>query len=402
MFDDYRYKNTSIRINFKFRQERDEPMYPWEIASFLNKLNTVYYKFELLNSICSAINNGISPEDIFIFDHSLPLYERYTSMNLLGDNQAAKVFYPIGLPIPITPTLRSYDFSLFYQAFRTINSFLRKNHIQPLSTNNVAIAYNELKSNGLDKAEDLIVELATLKAKKSYDSALLRGEEKTWIGSENIESCLTKYRKKKQSLLTDLLILDDIDEASKFEIIKGKNREDKRLRSLLLAFFRNFDHISRPLVCARVSHDRFRVLGRSLVNKTEQTGLELKEISKNSPLTSLLEGGVSIYQAIKQEERAKELHEIEKEIKYTELECAKQKLRGETLKNIALELQISERLNAAIIGSDVEAIKQVPNSFVRQELITAYCAEENSAGKVLNRHGLVLDRESITIINTRA
>lgn len=402
MFDDYRYKNTNIRINFKFQQERDEPMYPWEIASFLNKLNTVYYKFELLNSVCSAINNGISPADIFIFDHSLPLYERYTSMNLIGDNQAARTFYPIGLPIPITPTQKSYELNLFYQAFRTVNSFLRKNHIQPLSTSNVAIAYDELKSEGLDKAEDLIVNLATWKAKKSYDSASLRGEKKTLIGSEDIESCLTKYRKKKQSLITDLLILDDIDDASKFEIIKGKSREDKRLTSLLLGFFRNFDYIARPLVYARVSNDKFRVLGRSLVNKSEQTGLELKEIRKNSPLASLLEGGVSIYQAIKQEERAKELHEIEKEIKYTELECAKQKLKGETLKNIALELVISEKLNAAIKGTDVEAIKLVPDSFVKQKLITAYSAEEYSAGRVLNRHGLALDRESIVIVDTKA
>lgn len=42
MFDDYDYKNTSTRIKLKFIQKRDEPMYPWEIAGFLNKLNTVY------------------------------------------------------------------------------------------------------------------------------------------------------------------------------------------------------------------------------------------------------------------------------------------------------------------------------------------------------------------------
>ena len=76
MFDDYAFKKPTTRINLRFNQQRDEPMYPWEIAGFLNKLNTSYYKFELLNSICSAINSGIHPSNIYIFDHSLPLYNR--------------------------------------------------------------------------------------------------------------------------------------------------------------------------------------------------------------------------------------------------------------------------------------------------------------------------------------
>ena len=73
MFDDYAFKKVNTRISIEFEQERDEPIYPWEIAGFLGKINTIYYKFELLNSICSAINNGISPENIFILDYSLPL-----------------------------------------------------------------------------------------------------------------------------------------------------------------------------------------------------------------------------------------------------------------------------------------------------------------------------------------
>lgn len=59
MFDDYVYKNIETRVRFKFIQRRDEPLYPWEIASFLKGFNTVYYKFELLNSICSALNHGV-------------------------------------------------------------------------------------------------------------------------------------------------------------------------------------------------------------------------------------------------------------------------------------------------------------------------------------------------------
>ena len=101
MFDDYRYKNEETRIKIKFKQVRDEPLYPWEIASFLNKFNTSYYKFELLNSIASALEHGISGKDIFILNHSLPLYERYSELNLVEESHAAKIFYPIGIPIPL-------------------------------------------------------------------------------------------------------------------------------------------------------------------------------------------------------------------------------------------------------------------------------------------------------------
>lgn len=81
------------------------------------------------------------------------------------------------------------------------------------------------------------------------------------------------------------------------------------------------------MVFVRVGNNRFRILGRSLVNKREKTGLELKEVKRNSPLAALIEGGVSIYQAVQAEKRLKETHELEMQIKKQSLKKPKQNLK---------------------------------------------------------------------------
>lgn len=400
MFDDYNYKNTSTRIKFKFIQERDEPMYPWEIAYFLNKLNTVYYKFDLLNSICSAIDNGISPADIFIFDRSLPLYKRYSRMNLLDEQYAAKIFYKIGLPIPIKPTVDSYNLNLLYQCFHAVNSFLYRNHIQPLNTDFISSSYDIVRSLGLDKAEAHIINAASIRAESSYKSALERGIQKNIVTIDDISSCLTKYRNKKSKLVKNLAVINGLDDGNLKEIVEGTGKESKEQANLLLSFFDNFDKITRPLVCARVSDNKFRVLGRSLVNKQEQTGLELKEISKNSPLGAIIEGGAAIYQTIQQERRANELHEIEKQIMQTDLLTAQEKLKVEERKRLLIEIEISNKLKSVTQNTDVESISNIKASFLKDRLAKAYGAERTNAETVLSHYGLFLDRESIQVIDT--
>ncbi|BCQ63246.1 hypothetical protein PBOI14_49960 [Pseudomonas sp. Boi14] len=197
MFDDYDYKDVSTRIKVKFSQRRDEPMYPWEIASFLKKLNTVYYKFELLNSICSAINQGVSPEDIFIFDHSLPLYERYSEMNLLSEPFAAKLFYSIGMPIPLSPNRNIYEFNCLYHIFNTVNSFLKRNHIGPLSLNNISYLYETLQGFGLQATEAAVIDLANKQAEKSYEAAAKRGRRKSSFQTTISRSHLKNTKNKK-------------------------------------------------------------------------------------------------------------------------------------------------------------------------------------------------------------
>ncbi|MGN8032331.1 hypothetical protein ACTJKS_22385 [Pseudomonas sp. 22189] len=402
MFDDYDYKDTGARIKVKFLQRRDEPMYPWEIAGFLKKLNTVYYKFELLNSICSAVNHGISPEDIFIFDHSLPLYERYSEMNLLSEPFAAQLFYSIGMPIPLMPSVSIYEYNCLYRIFNTINSFLKKNHVGTLGLTNISYLYEHLQSFGLEAAEANAIDLAYKQAEKSYEAAARRGEKKKQFTDSDFNKQLDKYKKYKHQLFLDIKQSQQLDDKQRLDILTLDGRDNIRLSRLLSAFFTTFDKTTRPLVCARVSDNKFRILGRSLVNKQEQVGLELKEVKRNSPLGAIFEGGIALYQAIQQEKRAKEIHDVDMEIKNKQLELAEAELHGQKIKNLSLELQLSEQLVSIASKTDIVSIKKLPPSFLKDQVVAAYSMQQSNASYMLHHQGLYLERDSVSIIDLNA
>jgi hypothetical protein len=402
MFDDYDYKDTNSRILVKFSQKRDEPMYPWEIAGFLKKLNTVYYKFELLNSISSAINHGIKPEDIFIFDHSLPLYERYTELDLISGPVAAKLFYPIGMPIPLLPSTKIYEYNCLYRIFYAANSFLTKNHIGRLRLSQLSVLYEDLELFGLDTVEENLISLVYAQAEKSYEAAAKRGEKKSQFSDADFKKSLTKYRKYKELTFSDIAKIQTLDDKELLDVLTLDGRENIRLSHLLTSFFTTFEKTTRPLVCARVADNKFRVFGRSLVNKQEQVGLELKEVRRNSPLGALFEGGVALYQAIQQEKRAKEVHEVEMEIKKKNLELVDAQIHGQKVQNLEHELRLSEKMDAIASKTDISAIKKIPPSFLRNQIVVAYSAQHSNASDVLTNHGLRLQHESIAIIDLKA
>jgi len=402
VFDDYAHKHTSKKIGFRFVQEKDEPMYPWEIAGFLTKLNTVYYKYELLNSICSALNNGIPASEIFIFGNSLPLYKRYADLDYLSEFQAAQTFYPVGLPYPLTPTADIYEFNLLYQAFAEVNSFLRTNHVYPLLIASLSVVYETLKSKGLDEAEEHILELADDRARKSHENSMKKKAQREPLNRDALSNCLKKYRVRKARLLEDLALVHGLNDSERLAATKSTTKEDKRRTQILLKFFRLFDKTARPLVCARVSPGRFLVLGRSLVNKREKSGLELKELARHSPLKGIFEGGVAVYQAIQQEKRAKELHQFDLESRRIQNELALQQVEAQQLRNLSLKANVAKELHDLAETSDIKAISQLSESFEKIRLLDAYINEEKNATSLMNRRGLRLDGEYTKVIDTSA
>lgn len=319
MFDDYDYKNTESRLSVRYVQKRDEAMYPWEIASFLKAINTVYYKYELLNSICSAIKFGIDPKDIFVFSKSIPLNKKHFEMNLLDEQHAAALFYNIGSPHPLVPNSEIYSLNLIYQYFRLVNSLLKRRGFRPLTIKSISMAYAELKNNGLDSAENYVNSIVIERSLSGVNSAKKNYINKSPITNHEINLAVSKYQKRKILLLDDLERIGSLGDSDLDLIIDSQTKDNKRRSGIILSFFRYFDKISRPLVCVRVGESKFRVLGRSLVNKNEVTGLELKEIKKNSPLGSLFEGGVgAMIKTVEfalEERRKSELHKLELEKK---------------------------------------------------------------------------------------
>ncbi len=318
-------------------------------------------------------------------------------------------FYDIGLPIPLEPTPQNYDLNLFCQAFKLVNSFLYKSHVGSLTKDALTSSHQVLRAEGLEAAEEYIISLAEERAERSQQAAIKRGERKNAVTRSDLMSSLYKYNKRKEQLVVNLRLLTEKNDEAKEEIVHSTTRESKRLTSLLLSFFRNFDTTTRPLVMARVSNSRYRILGRSLVNKKEKNGLELKEVSKNSPLKAIFEGGLALYQTIGQGQRARELHEIENRTKFEELETAKinkeialEKLKGEKLSNALAEIKIAKELQSIIHGADINSVQIMPNSFIKTRINKAYQIEQNNASRMINTQGLTLDRSATKIIDATA
>ncbi|WP_037006497.1 hypothetical protein, partial [Pseudomonas asplenii] len=190
-----------------------------------------------------------------------------------------------------------------------------------------------------------------------------------------------------------------LSEEERINLLTLDDRKSRRLNRYVNSFFETFEQTVRPLVCARVGENKFRVLGRSLINKREQTGLELKEIKRNSPLGAFFEGGIALFQAIRQEARSKELHEYDKEIKQTELEISKAKLEGEKIKNISLELKLAQDFEKISRESDISAVRSLPQTAVTLQLIKAYGQQQSHAAGVLHNQDLTLSHGETRIID---
>lgn len=404
MFDDYKFKKTPQRVEMRFVQQADEPMYPWEIAGFLNHLNTSYYKYELLNSVCSAINSGISPNDIFIFDKSLPLYQRYSSLNLLTEDLATKIFYEIGEPYPLFPNRKGYEYKLIFKAFRAVNSFLYAHHVKTLPISLLSEVNKTFKNDGLAASEKKIVDFAYEQATKSYEAAKKKKKDVERVTKTAIKQCLRDYNSYKSELFSDLRALQNIGEANFADLLKSNKRDDRRRGKIADAFFYHFRETTRPLVFARVGDDKIRVLGRSLVNKKEQVGLELKEAVRRSPLNALLEGGLTLAQLITSiagSKRANEMHQLNVEEKKIDIQIKKEQLAGHRLDNIKRGLEIEEKINTALQGSDSNALNDVKNMYMQSQLRKTYIYEQQNTDTLLTSRGLKLDENSVRLIDTK-
>ncbi|MFW3441990.1 hypothetical protein ACN9J6_10705, partial [Aliarcobacter butzleri] len=121
-FDDYKYKRIDKKIEFTLKQEVEKKLSPWELSSFINNFNTYYYKNELLNTIAIALNNGISAENIIIFDESFKLnriYNKFVNISLKDKN--IKYLYTLGKPVSLFPNENIFIINLIFKYFRNIN-----------------------------------------------------------------------------------------------------------------------------------------------------------------------------------------------------------------------------------------------------------------------------------------
>ncbi|WP_157670674.1 hypothetical protein [Chitinibacter sp. GC72] len=323
-------------------------------------------------------------------------------MNILNKKSALEIFYNIGLPIPLQANKEYYEINLLFQHFKKVNSLLTQKKIQPLRIKLINEAHDFLTSSSLESAEQFICECALEQSEKSIAAAKKKKEEKEGINQEDIDKALRNYKKEKENTYATLDAIEHMSRDELEDCLTKNDRASKRIKEKSLSFFTHFDKVARPLVCISISETQFKVLGRALVNKKEQTGLELKEIKKNSPLGAIIEGGVALAQLFTGEKRANELHSIELQSKQLDLEIKRETLKQEKLKTTMMEIKVEQELTTLIHQSDIKTIEQIPDSFTRNRLQKAYMREDSNSRQVMNNYGLHLELGSTSIIDAKA
>lgn len=230
-FDDYDYKAKNI-FAFGFKQKFDEKILPWEVASFVNGYNTIYYKQDLLNSISSALEQGANAKDIIIFDGSLPLNKKYSELNLINEFYSAKYFYNLGKPYSLHPNKKTYQINFLYEIFSEINKLLHFEKFRPLTTNYLIDSLELYESESFERAFEYIKTIAIKSSEDYYNRYPQRSTDRYPIDSDLIDEKLKKTLKKQSDLLQKVDLIDNSSEIEIAKIIesKSKSKIDKDLK----------------------------------------------------------------------------------------------------------------------------------------------------------------------------
>ncbi|XDF35258.1 hypothetical protein RBH89_24140 [Paracidovorax avenae] len=401
MFDDYDYKSSAI-FQITFRQRGEDRLHPWEIAGFFNQFNTIYYKNELLNSISSAVLRGIDPRDIIITDGSLPLNRRYSQLDLISEFEAAKYFYPIGLPFSLCPSEKTEKTRCLYEIFYTINSLLHSRKFRPLG---IAILVEGLKRQdaiGEKGAEDYLVGCAIDFSNIFHEKYSRNYSDRTPLDNEDIEGRLSKIRVKQQARLALVSEAESLDPRSVERILDSGKRQDRLLQKELNAFFDIFGKIARPVVYVRGGRKQIRVLSRALVNKTVSGGLELKHASKNSPFLAVFQGIATLWQTQVEVRNKKELHEMEMLIKQQQLREATAKASVEEEKLRQIKISLPSEVIDDVMSSDIFDCQRLPDSHIKKRLQRAYASNGESARSIYSDQKMEVVKGSIKTVDLKA
>lgn len=125
MFNEYDLRPLINRLSVKLIRDSETPLSSWELSNFINNFSTYYYKFELLDTIALALNNGINAENIVIMNRSFLLNKSYSKLNVMNLNSNdIGILSELGEPTSLYPNDELYKLKLLFRAYNLINEAL--------------------------------------------------------------------------------------------------------------------------------------------------------------------------------------------------------------------------------------------------------------------------------------
>ncbi len=155
LFNEYELKNISHKTEVGLVRKSDTQLSGWELGNFLSKMSIYTYKFELINTISLALQNGIDPKNIVILDHSFELNTSYSDLNYvyLSSRDILQI-YNIGRPISLFPNNEIFKLNILFEFIYKINENFKEKSIRKIPIESLCKYIN--KFNTLDEEQVII------------------------------------------------------------------------------------------------------------------------------------------------------------------------------------------------------------------------------------------------------
>jgi hypothetical protein len=123
-FDDLKFKPILDRLMIRIKQD-DKTINSWKLTDFLQEFASSYYKVDLLHSILKALNSGINPKNIVIFDRTIDY--KYNDYDFYKLNLSENIYdiYKVGSPVSIYPNIKIYELYLIFKLYFDLNNIMK-------------------------------------------------------------------------------------------------------------------------------------------------------------------------------------------------------------------------------------------------------------------------------------
>jgi hypothetical protein len=385
LFNEYEHKDTTHKTEIELIRKSDIQLSGWELGNLLSKMAIYTYRFELIDTISLALQNGIDPKNIIILDHSFELNTSYSDLEFVSlESRDIVNIYNIGRPISLFPNDEIFKLNILFRLIYNINEKFKDNHIRKVPVENLCKYINRFSAlDGENIISDFYNDLV--------ETYRFKDDEKILSEINNIFEEIKKINNK---YITDAVERESIDR----QLRNNESRVGKYNHEIYKEYFEQFYfylmNIPRPVVGIYYEEDKkIQVLCVAHINRKlrNETFFDIKSISHNSPLEVIIQIGTAatillgIIYKYDENRRAREKHQKEVHLidKQTETEEMKQ-----------------EALSVYISRHKLSIEKPLDNRFVQDRL-------EHSAGKVIRNfentlysNKIALKSEKIKVIKS--
>ncbi|HEX3045320.1 MAG TPA: hypothetical protein VHY08_11220 [Bacillota bacterium] len=376
MFNEYVLRPLINRLSVKLIRDSETPLSSWELSNFINNFSTYYYKFELLDTIALALNNGINAENIVIMNRSFLLNKSYAKLNVMNLNSNdIGILSELGEPTSLYPNDELYKLKLLFRAYNLMNEALTSHEFKRVPKEHL-IEHTQKLLEG-DSLEDVLDSLMAFPL--NYISHFLNRAEYQKSAQATSDKLLSDQQKTVKTYKAYVENREFIEKtkgqlADNLENIPAK-QDINLFKEYFLEFFVFLRKVSRPVVGVFYPETKsLKILCIAQINKEkiDATFLDVKQVSHSSPLGVTVDGGgflAKLVDVLVSSDRRHLENEVLKEQIKTEKEKQRTEQEKQKTEQLKREIAILDKIQANA-SPDVpkSQLNKVANKYLSTEL----------------------------------